>query len=330
MSKVIISNMMRCKNKQSFFALYQIQKKIHDIDPSVDVEFHILWDTDNTVEGTHQVKRQDEPKWAELIDKHIKNIKSYNRQFFRDYVANYYGQTDTAKFDKWGAPSYHLFMGHYLRRVKLFDYYLIYDDDVLLNDDFSFVLNLLLQKIPVMLSEPMNAACDKVLFRKLIEIYGNDFIGRYRDRNPNGFGVNAGFQGIDLTIYDHFLSIDRFNDMLSLFDMRAPFNEDGTEIWGDERFMLDTQQQSFFGLMNMVLSRNTPHILNPDEYFVAPNFGRHPIYGDLSPDGELDGWTACLKSKISHFIGHTHGKGKPRVLLQRIDELLVEWGFDIQ
>jgi hypothetical protein len=317
MSKVIIANMMRCKNKQSFFALYQIQTKIHKLNPNVDVEFHILWDTDPTIK-----ERQDDPKWAELIDTHIKNIQPYNRQFFRDYVINYYGQPNTTKFDNWGAPSYHLFMGHYLRRVKLFDYYLIYDDDVLLNDDFSLVLDLMLKKVPVLLSEPMNPACDKVLFRKLVELYGDDFIGRYKDRNPYGFGFNAGFQGIDLSIY-------RFNDMVSLFDMRAPFNEDGTEIWGNERFVLDTQQQSFFGLMNTVLSRNTPHILDPNIYFVAPNFGHHPVYGELSPDGPLDGWTACLGSKISHFIGHTRGQGKPRVLLQKIDELLQEWGFDV-
>lgn len=323
MSKVVIANMMRCKNKQSFFALYQIQKKIHDLDPSVDVEFHILWDTDENIQ-----EKQDDPKWAQLIDTHIKNIHPYTRQFFKEYVANYYGQTDTDRFDTW-VPSYHLFMPHYFRRVKLFDYYLIYDDDILLNDDFSLVLELMLQKIPVLISEPMNTACDKVLFQKLVEIYGEEFIHRYRERNPHMFGFNAGFQGIDLSIYDQFLSVDRFEHLLSLFDIRTPFREDGTEIWGDERFRLDTQQQSFFGLMNVVLARNTPHILNPNEYFVVPNFGHHPIYGELKPDGHLNGWIACLNSKISHFIGHTHGQGKPRVLLQKVDEYLVKEGFEI-
>lgn len=323
MSKVIISNMMRCKNKQSFFALYQIQKKIHDLNPDLDVEFHILWDTDENIK-----EKQDDPIWADLIHKHIKNIQPYTRQFFKEYVQNYYGQTNPDKFDEW-IPSYHLFIAHYLRRVKLFDYYLIYDDDVLLNDDFSLVLNLMLQKVPVLISEPMNAACDKVLFKKLVEIYGNDFVNRYYERNPKTWGFNAGFQGIDLSIYDNFLSVDRFEYLLSLFDMRRPFREDGTEIWGDERFVLDTQQQSFFSLMNVVLSRNTPHILDPNEYFVVPNFGHHPIYGELKPDGELNGWTACLKSKISHFIGHTHGLGKPKVLLEKIDEYLKNEGFEV-
>jgi hypothetical protein len=97
MSKVVISNMMRCKNKQSFFALYQIQKKIHNIDPTVDVEFHILWDTDNNIK-----EKTDDPHWAALISTHIKNIVSYDREFFRNYVRNCYGSEniDISKFDK--------------------------------------------------------------------------------------------------------------------------------------------------------------------------------------------------------------------------------------
>jgi hypothetical protein len=323
MSKVVIANMMRCKNKQSFFAMYQIQSKIHKINPDVDVEFHVLWDTDENVK-----EKRDDPRWASLIEKHIKNIQPYTRQSFKDYAQQYYGISDTTKFDLW-VPSYLLLMAHYLRRVKLFDYYLIYDDDVLLNDDFSLVLNLMLQKIPVLISEPMNMACDKVFFNKLVQLYGNDFLERYKERNPSSIGFNAGFQGIDLSLYDHFLSTDRFQYLLSLFDMRSPFNEDGTEFWGDERFILDTQQQSFFSLMNVVMAKNVPYILNPQEYFVVPSWGRHPIYGELSPADGLDGWSVCLKSKISHFIGHTHGQGKPKVLLNRIDEYLKSEGFEI-
>lgn len=323
MNKVVISNMMRCKNKQSFFALHQIQKKIHDLDPTIDVEFHILWDTDETIK-----EKQDDPKWGSLIDQHIKNIQPYTRQFFKDYVANYYGQTDTDKFDTW-VPSYHLFMAHYLRRVKLFDYYLIYDDDILLNDDFSLVLNLMLNKIPVLLAETMNVSCDKVLFNKFVEIYGQEFVQRYRERNPRMLGFNAGFQGMDLSMYDQFLSADRFEYLLSLFDIRAPFKEDGTEIWGDERFWLDTQQQSFFGLMNVVLARNTPHILNPEEYYIVPNWGTHPVFGDIDTGDEYNGWGLCLKSKISHFIGHTQGKGKPKIFLEKVDEYLQKEGFEV-
>lgn len=316
--------MMRCKNKQSFFALHQIQTKIYKINPNIDVEFHILWDTDPTIK-----EKQDDPMWSHLVDQHIKNIVSYDRNFFKDYVKNAYYYEHTEKFDNWGAPSYHLIMGHYFRRVKLFDYYLIYDDDILLNDDFSLVLSLMLDKIPVMLAEPMNGACDKVLFPQLVELYGEEFTAKYRERNPHTIGFNAGFQGVDLSMYDDFLSVDRFTHMLSMFDMRKPFNDDGTEIWGDERFKLDTQQQSFFGLMNTVMSKKSPHILDLREYFVAPNFGFHPIFGEITQNDGVDGWSVCLKSKISHFIGHTQGKGKPQVFLQKVDEYLMREGFTV-
>jgi len=321
MSTVIVSNMMRCKNKQSFFALHQIQNKIHKINSNINVEFHILWDTDTSV-----ADKNDDPYWGNLIDTKIPNLHSYTRQFFKDYVKNYYGEVDVDRFDDFFAI-YFIFMAHYLRRVKLYDYYLIYDNDILINDDFSFVLDLILQQIPVLIAEPMNQACDKVLINKLVDLYGQEFIQHYTTRNPDLLGFNAGFQGIDLSIYDQFLSVDRFKDMLGLFDIRSIYKEDGTELWGQERFTLDTQQQSFFGLMNVVLSRKTPHILNPKEYFVVPNFGVHPTRGEIHTTDELDGWGFCLESKISHFIGHTQGKGKPKVFLDKVDEYLTKEGF---
>ena len=129
--------MMRCKNKQSFFALHQIQNKIHKINSNINVEFHILWDTDTSV-----ADKNDDPYWGNLIDTKIPNLHSYTRQFFKDYVKNYYGEIDVDRFDDFFAI-YFIFMAHYLRRVKLYDYYLIYDNDILINDDFSFVLDLI-------------------------------------------------------------------------------------------------------------------------------------------------------------------------------------------
>lgn len=321
--KIVIANMMRCKNKQSFFALYQIQNKIHKLYPEVDVEFHILWDSDDTIQ-----EKRDELYWVDLIDKHIPNIYSYNRQFFKNYAKNIYGVNDVDIFDRW-IPIYHVLMPHYLRRVKLYDYYLIYDDDVLINDDFKTVTDLLRQHIPVLITEPMNANCDKVLMQKLVDLYGVEFFQRYNIRNQFQWGCNAGFQGIDLSIYDSFLSVDRFQQLLSIFDFSGIFNEDGTEMWGAKRFLIDTQQQSFFSLMNIVLSRNEPAILNPDEYYVVPNWGTHPKFGPINHEDELNGWGLCLTSKISHFIGHTQGKGKPKVLLDKIDEYLDNEGFSL-
>lgn len=321
MKKLVISNMMRCKNKQAFFALHQIQNKINKIDPSVEIEFHILWDTDEN----HHEKR-DDPFWKELIDNTFTNVHSYTKQFFKNYVRDFYDDVNTERFDVW-PPIYFVLMAQYLRRVKLYDYYLIYDDDILINDDFSHILERLLSKVPVVIAEPMNVNCDKVLFQKLVNVYGTDFVDIYKQRNPKLLGFNAGFQGIDLSIYDNFLSVDRFNFLLSLFEYTSIYDKNGEEIWGDERFYIDTQQQSFFSLMNTVVSKNPPHILDINEYYVVPNFGTHPIYGPIDHEDELNGWGIALNSKLTHFIGHTRGKGKPKIFLEKVDEYLTNQGF---
>ena len=63
--------------------------------------------------------------------------------------------------------------------------------------------------------------------------------------------------------------------------------------------------------------------MNPEEYFVVPNFGLHPKHGQLDPDDKPDGgWRWGLESKITHFIGHTRGKGKPKAFLDRVDKYL--------
>ena len=323
MKKLIIVSWMRCKNKQSFFALHQIQNKIHNINPNVEVEFHILWDSDEA-----NVEKMDDPKWSQSIDKHIKNSYTYNREFFKSYAREYYDDVNVDRFDDY-ATIYHVLMAQYLRRVKLYDYCLVYDDDILINDDFSHVLEQLLNNIPVLIAEPMNANCDKVFFQRLVSVYGNEFIQKYQERNPRLLGFNSGFQGVDLSIYDNFLSVDRFNFLLSLFEYKSIYDAEGNEIWGDERFFLDTQQQSFCSLMNTVISRNPPHILDINEYFVVPNFGTHPVYGPLDLEDELGGWGAGLKSKITHFIGHTRGKGKPKIFLEKVDEYLINQGFEV-
>ena len=315
MKEIVISNMMRAKNKQSFFALHQIQDKIKSLYPGVHVEFHILWDDVN--EGNFE----DNDYWCSLIDTNIENLYSYDKSFFINYVKEYYDLDYESEFNTWKAI-YFVLMAHYLRRVKLKHYYLIYDDDVLINDNFKHITDLMLNNIPVLISEPMNSNCDKVMFNQLINIYGDDFYKIYQQRNPNFYGFNAGFQGIDLSIYDEFLSKDRFKFLLDNFQYKSVLDENGNEFFGPERLVIDTQQQSFFGLMNVILSKKNPHILDPNEYYVIPNFGTHPIYGELHPDQELGGWGPALKSKITHFIGHTQGKGKPIEFINEVDKYL--------
>jgi hypothetical protein len=320
MKEIVISNLMRAKNKQSFFALHQIQTKIKSLYSDVKIEFHILWDDSN------ELNLQNEDEWSKLIDDKIENLYSYDKNFFDDYVKEYYDLDYTDKFRKWKAV-YFIIMAQYLRRVKLKNYYLIYDDDILINDDFKHISDLILNQTSVLITEPMNANCDKILFKKLVNLFGEGFYQIYLQRNPNLYGFNAGFQGIDLSIYDEFLSKDRFKMILDLFEYKSIYDENGKEIWGNERFAIDTQQQSFFGLMNTVFSKNPIHILDPEIYFVVPNWGVHPTKGEINHEDENNGWTIALESKITHFIGHTMGKGKPKQFMDRVDEYLKENKF---
>lgn len=313
---------MRAKNKQSFFALHQIQSKIKALYPDVKIDFHILWD------DTNELNLQKEQKWSDLMDKEIECLTSYSKDFFDDYVKNIYGLDYIEKFNKYKAI-YFVVMAHYLRRVLCKDYYMIYDDDILINDNFKHITDLMLDKIPVLISEPVNTNCDKVLANKLVDTFGNEFVQIYTQRNPQFKGFNAGFQGIDLTMYDNFLSTDRFQMILDLFDYKTIYDEDGKEIWGPERFIIDTQQQSFFSLMNIVLSKKEPHILDEKEYYVVPNWGKHPVEGTFDSEDEFNGWGLNLQSRITHFIGHTLGKGKPKQFLDKVDEYLINNYFEV-
>ncbi len=315
-NKIVIANMMRDKNKQSFFALHQIYNKIKEFDNNIDVEFHILWD--NKIENDDTDK-----KWRDLIDNYGFNITSYTRKFFDDYCRNTYGIDETTinSFSKF-TGIYFVLISQYLRRVKLYDTYLIYDDDIIIQYDFKDVIQSLLNDTAVFISEPMNQNCDKVMFSKLYQIYGEDLKRSYFEKNPNHMGFNAGFQGIDLSMYDDFLSSDRFEMLLRMFDYSGIYDQNGKEVWGPKRFEFDTQQQSFFGLLNVAKCRKMPLILNPNEYFVIPNWGTHPTFGEMNPSDENEGWTFAMKSKIVHFIGHTQGKGKPKFFINYVDKYL--------
>lgn len=322
--KIVIANAYRCKSKQTFFALHQIHSKIKSYKPDVDIEFHILWD-DNP-----DVSMKNLKKWEKLIDNYGFNIVSYDKQFFVDYTKTAYDIDEEQMKSALDVffPLYHILLPHYLRRVKMYDYYLIYDDDILINYDFRDVINAILEKKPVLLSEPFNPNCDKALGQKFTDILGESFIEAYLQKNPNKYGFNAGFQGIDLRMYDSFLSKAGFVSMLNLFDYRPIFDADGNAVvHGNERMQLETQQQSFFGLLNVVMSKNDLYILDPSTTYVAPNFGYSDLHGEIDPNDGLNGWSICLKSKIAHFIGLTEGRGKPKEFLSKVDEYLTQEGF---
>ena len=325
MNKIVISNMFRAKNKQAFFAIHQIYNKIKNYDSSIDVEFHILWDSKN------ELSLKDDIKWKDLIESSNFNIVSYNLDFFIEYCVNLYdlNKQDIIKNSKNFKPIFLLLLPHYLRRVKMYDYYLIYDDDVVINYDFVDVINLMLEKTPVLITEPFNCNCDKVLIKNILEMYGSEALTLYKKRNPDIHGFNAGFQGVDLSIFDDFLSKDRFELMINMFNYDGIIDSNGNEIWDHRRFLYDTQQQSFLSTMNIIKSKKDPHILDPLTCYVAPNFGSHPILGTLNSEDELNGWGCCMNSKITHFIGHTRGKGKPKQFLEKVDEYLIKNNFVI-
>ena len=106
----------------------------------------------------------------------------------------------------------------------------------------------------------------------LFELYGEqEAFEYYKSVNPQFLGFNAGIQGISLDMYEDFLDPEYFKLMLNLFNYQGIYDSNGKEILGPERSAIDTQQQSFFGIMNIIRSKTKPHILNPDEYFVCTN-----------------------------------------------------------
>ena len=308
--RLVISNMYRAKNKSSFFAIHQAITRLDEF----DIEFHILWD-DTTY--------RDE--WADSIDSLDCKIVSYTKEQLDQYCLDYgVPQEFIDKFVKFKAI-YFILHAHYMKKNNITNYYLIYDDDIVFGEDISEFKKCLLEEVPCLIHEPLNANCDKVLINQLVSLYeGADRY--YMMHNPNLYGFNAGIQGISLDMYDDFMDPDYFMFMLNLFNYSGIYDENGKEITGFQRTLIDTQQQSFFGVMNIIRSKNPPHILTPSEYFVCPNWGHHPVYGYIDHENEYQGWDTNMKSKIIHFIGHTVLEGiyygKPKQYHKLVDEYL--------
>ena len=302
--------MYRAKNKSSFFAIHQAITRLDEF----DIEFHILWD---------DLDYRDE--WSDKIDSLDCKIVSYTKQQFDQYCLDYgVPQNFIDKFVNFKAI-YFVLHAHYMKKNGIADYYLIYDDDIVFADDISEFKKCLLEEVPCLIHEPLNRNCDKVLINTLVSLY-EGAEQYYVMHNPNLYGFNAGIQGISLDMYEDFLDPEYFMFMLNLFNYSGIYDENGKEITGFQRTLIDTQQQSFFGVMNIIRSKKPPHILNPVEYFVCPNWGHHPAYGYIDHENEYQGWDTNMKSKIIHFIGHTVLEGiyygKPKQYHKLVDEYL--------
>ena len=310
--KLIVSDLYRAKNKTSYFAFHQLIKRL----PEFDIEFHALWD---------DPEYKDE--WSDKFNDLDCKIISYTKEQLNQYCLDLnIKQEFIDKFSNFKSV-YILLLSHYLRNFHKFDYYLICDDDIIIKENLDELKLAIKKKIPCLLMEPMNAGCDKVLANILIQLYPGS-LERYSEYNPQHIGFNAGFMGIRLELFDDFLEPESFKQLLNLFNYKGIFDENGKEITGGERTLIDTQQQSFFSIMNQIAVTKVPYILPYPKYYCCPNWGTHPTYGNMDPENEYGGWDIAMKSEICHFIGHTvfEGKyyGKAKYYNQLVDNYLKE------
>jgi hypothetical protein len=280
--KVPVARLWHRKGKLEYYTMFQLKKYF----PDLEFEFHIILDHPNY---------KDE--WSEKIDELHYKCYWYSKEDMNNYLKNSrYGTEELISKIPNFIHFYHILINHYLRRIFRYNYVLNIEYDVLFNsDDLTQLKNYLENNIPFGIIELHNPGCDKALNKQLSELFDQNIV-----KYPN-IGINAGFQGINLEIFDEFLNPSTFNLLLNCFDFSGIYNEDETEKTGWERTIIDTQEQSFHSLMN-ALSPNY-QLLNPNEYYVFP------YWVDME---------YLMKSKVIHFIGHE----KPKEMFEIIDKSL--------
>ena len=282
MNTIPVARLWHKKGKLEYYTMFQLQKHF----PDINFEFHIILD---------QPDYKDE--WSEKIDALPYKCVWYSKEDMTNYLVNSgYGDNDLIRKIPNFIHFYHILINHYIRRVYSYDYVLNIEYDVIFNsDDLSQLKNCLENKIPFGITEPLNVNCDKVLAHQISNLFQQNIV-KY-----SYLGINAGFQGIGLSIFDEFLNPSTFNLLLNCFDFSGIYNEDGTEKTGGIRTLLDTQEQSFHSLMNAFSPNH--QILEPTEYYV------YPYWIDMEH---------LKKSKVIHFIGHE----KPQEMMDIINKNL--------
>lgn len=283
--KIPVARLWHKKGKLEYYTMLQLHKYL----PDIEFEYHIILD---------QPDYKDE--WSEKIDNLPVKCAWYSKEDMLNYLkdSGYGGDDFISKIPNF-IHFYHILINHYLRRVYSFDYVLNIEYDVIFNSENLDELKTLINtKTPFGITEPANQGCDKALAEQLSKLFEQSII-----KYPN-IGINAGFQGLNLKVFDEFLNPTTFNMLLDLFDFSGIYNEDGSEKTGWIRTIIDTQEQSFHSLMN-ALSPNHK-LLNPKEYYVFP------YWVDMDH---------LLKSKVIHFIGHE----KPQKMMDMIDSKIKEW-----
>lgn len=284
-NKVVVSRLWHKKGKAEYFTMLQLLFHF----PKIDFEFHIVLD---------QPEYQDE--WSNKIDNLPFKCNWYSKEDMHEYLKdnNYCGDDLISKIPNF-VHFYHIIINHYVRKKYNYDYCLMIEYDVIFNNpDLSQLEKCLTEKIPFGIVEPHNPGCDKALASKMEQIFGQSIV-----KFPKT-GINAGFKGLNLSIFDYFLEPSTFPHLISMFDFSGIYNEDGSEKTGWERTIIDTQEQSFHSLMNALSSKY--ELLDPKKYYVFP------YWVDM---GYLS------KSKVIHFIGHE----KPKEMYNLIDVLTLKY-----
>ena len=282
MNKIPVARLWHKKGKLEYYTMFQL----HKFFPGIEFEFHIILD---------QPDYKDE--WSKKIDELPYKCFWYSKEDMSSYLKNSeYGNEELISKIPNFIHFYHILINHYLRRVFSYDYVLNIEYDVLFNsDDLTQLKEFLTTKTPFSIVEPANSGCDKALAKSLSDLFQQNIV-KYQN-----IGINAGFQGIDLKIFDEFLNPTTFNMLINCFDFSGIYNEDRTEKTGWTRTILDTQEQSFHSLMNAISPNH--QLLNPSEYYVFP------YWVDMEH---------LKKSKVIHFIGHE----KPKEMFDMIDKNL--------
>lgn len=289
MKNIAIARLWHKKGKLEYFCIKQLLEYF----PDINFDWHIV---------LHSYDYTDE--WSEKIDKLPINITWYSTQDMLNYIMEC-DYADTEIIDK--IPNfvhfYHIIIFHYLRRVLRYEYALSYEYDIIFNSyELSELHNCIINKIPFGISEPSNSNCDKALYQQLSNLFQTNILEGSSYAN---IGINAGFQGMNLKLFDNFMNSNTFRDLLTCFNFSGIYNEQGNEKTGWERTVIDTQEQSFHSLLNRACSNNFK-LLSPDQYYFYPSY--------LSLD-------IMYKSKVLHYFGHT----KPVEMLDTIELKLKQY-----
>lgn len=284
--KVPVARLWHKKGKLEYFCILQLLNHF----PDIEFEWHIV---------LHAYDYRDE--WSEKIDKLPISVKWYSTTDMHEYAksCDYIDDDIISKIPNF-VHFYHILIFHYLRRVLMYDYALAYEYDIIFNStELSEISECIKNRIPFGVVEPANTACDKALYQKLNQLFGVDIL----NNNPYAHvGINAGFQGMGLKMFDNFLNPGTFRDLISCFDLSGIYDESGKEKIGWTRTIIDTQEQSFHSLINRVYNQDF-RVLNPQKYYFYPSYLSMEI---------------LLKSKVIHYFGHI----KPQQLIDTIEEKL--------